>query len=202
MGAGLASAILCLSLRGCNLRPGDSLFVSGEPDWAGPPSPAREIRHDKDHEDSTGCVCGATRRGHRGTGRLSIPPWQHRGDQDFSRNRTVQNPGHRNWVAECRRTGTHHPPVPPRKSIEYLRTNPGHLLRAEGLPVRTPIPGAPPGEFSVHVDLTITGGSGKYEGAYGTMEFDGLGHTTAVPPTTELIYKGTVCGPNIKADEN
>jgi hypothetical protein len=34
------------------------------------------------------------------------------------------------------------------------------------------------------------------------MEFDGLGHTAAVPPTTELIYKGTVCGPNIKADEN
>ena len=30
------TAILCLSLRGCNLRPRDSLFVAGEPDWASP----------------------------------------------------------------------------------------------------------------------------------------------------------------------
>ncbi|HXW06376.1 MAG TPA: hypothetical protein VD833_14150 [Vicinamibacterales bacterium] len=88
------------------------------------------------------------------------------------------------------------------RSLDIFLTKSGDVLRAEGLPVRTPIPGAPPGEFSVHVDLTITGGSGKYEGAYGTMEFDGLGHTTAVPPTTELIYRGTVCGPNIGADEN
>jgi hypothetical protein len=88
------------------------------------------------------------------------------------------------------------------RSLDIFVTKSGDVLRAEGLPVRTPIPGAPPGEVSVHVDLTITGGWGKYEGAYGTMEFDGLGHTAAVPPTTELIYKGTVCGPTIKADEN
>jgi hypothetical protein len=88
--------------------------------------------------------------------------------------------------------------VPPVRSLDVFVTKSGDVLRAEGLPVRTPIPGAPPGEFSVHVDLTITGGFGKYEGAYGTMEFDGLSHTTAVPPTTELIYKGTVCGPNVK----
>jgi hypothetical protein len=92
--------------------------------------------------------------------------------------------------------------VPVLRSLDIFVTKSGDVLRAEGLPVRTPIPGAPPGEFSVHVDLTIIGGWGKYEGAYGTMEFDGLGHPTAVPPTTELIYKGTVCGPNIKADEN
>jgi hypothetical protein len=93
-------------------------------------------------------------------------------------------------------------PQPPVKSLDIFVTKSGDVLRAEGLPVRTPIPGAPPGEFSVHVDLTITGGFGKYEGAYGTMEFDGLGHTAAVPPTTELIYKGTVCGPNITSDGN
>ena len=93
-------------------------------------------------------------------------------------------------------------PTPPVRSSDIFVTKSGDVLRAEGLPVRTPIPGAPPGEFSVHVDLTITGGWGKYEGAYGTMEFEGLGHTTAVPPTTELIYKGTVCGPNVKGDGN
>jgi hypothetical protein len=92
--------------------------------------------------------------------------------------------------------------VPVVRSLDIFVTKSGDVLRAEGLPVRTPIPGAPPGEFSVHVDLTITGGWGKYEGAYGTMEFDGLSHTAAVPPNTELIYNGTVCGPNIKADEN
>jgi hypothetical protein len=52
------------------------------------------------------------------------------------------------------------------------------------------------------VDLTIMGGFGQYEGAYGTMEFEGLGHTAAVPPTAEFIYKGTVCGPNVKGDGN
>ena len=92
--------------------------------------------------------------------------------------------------------------VPVVRSLDIFVTKSGDVLRAEGLPVRTPIPGAPPGEFSVHVDLTITGGWGKYEGASGTMEFDGLSHTAAVPPNTELFYKGTVCGPNIKADEN
>ncbi len=30
--------------------------------------------------------CGAARHGHRGTGGLSIRPWLHRGDQDFSWN--------------------------------------------------------------------------------------------------------------------
>ena len=72
-------------------------------------------------------------------------------------------------------------------------------MNAVGFPVRTPIPGAPPGEFIVHVDLTITGGSGKYEGATGTMTFDGTFHTGTVPQTVDLVYKGTVCGPNIKA---
>jgi hypothetical protein len=88
------------------------------------------------------------------------------------------------------------------RSLDIFVTTSGDVLRAEGLPTRTPIPGAPPGEFTTHVDLTITGGFGKYEGAYGTMEFDGLGHTAAVPPTTEFIYKGTVCGPNVKGDGN
>jgi len=93
-------------------------------------------------------------------------------------------------------------PPPNVRSLDIFVTKSGDVLRAEGVPTRTPIPGAPPGEFATHVDLTITGGFGKYEGAYGTMEFDGLGHTAAVPPTTEFIYKGTVCGPNVKGDGN
>ena len=92
--------------------------------------------------------------------------------------------------------------VPVVRSLDIFLTKSGDVLRAEGLPTRTPIPGAPPGEFSVHVDLQIIGGSGKYESAFGTMEFDGVSHTTATPPTTELIYTGTVCGPNIKSDDH
>jgi hypothetical protein len=92
-------------------------------------------------------------------------------------------------------------PPPNVRSLDIFVTKSGDVLRAEGLPTRTPVPGEP-GEFITHVDLTVVGGSGKYEGAYGTMEFDGLSHTAAVPPTAELIYKGTVCNPNVKGDGN
>jgi hypothetical protein len=68
-------------------------------------------------------------------------------------------------------------------------------------PERTPVPGEP-GEFTVHVDLTVIGGAGKFAEATGTMTFDGTSHTLAVPATVDLIYKGTVCGPNIKGDGN
>jgi hypothetical protein len=91
--------------------------------------------------------------------------------------------------------------IPPVKSSDIFVTKSGDVLRAEGLPTRTPVSGEP-GEFISHVDLTVVGGAGKYEGAYGMMEFDGLSHTAAVPPTAELIYKGTVCGPNVKGDGN
>ncbi|HTH03850.1 MAG TPA: hypothetical protein VL882_26420 [Vicinamibacterales bacterium] len=87
------------------------------------------------------------------------------------------------------------------RSLDIFVTKSGDVLRAEGLPTRTAIPGAPPGEFTSHVDLDIKGGFGKYEGAYGTMEFNGLSHTAAVPPNSETVYKGTVCGPNIKAGD-
>ena len=75
------------------------------------------------------------------------------------------------------------------RSLDIFRTKSGDVLRAEGSPTRTPIPGAPPGEFTVHVNLDITGGWGKYEGAYGKMEYDGLGHTLAVPPTTDFVLQ-------------
>jgi hypothetical protein len=82
----------------------------------------------------------------------------------------------------------------------FLTTS-GDTLIAIGTPMRTPIPDQP-GEFNTHVDLTIVGGSGKYAQATGTMTFDGTSHTGTVPPTADLIYKGTVCGPNLKSDRN
>ena len=86
----------------------------------------------------------------------------------------------------------------PPASFDAFLTEKGDLLMAVGAPTRTPIPGQP-GEFVSHVELTITGGSGKYEGANGTMTFDGVSHTLTVPPTADLVYRGTVCGPHIKA---
>ena len=75
------------------------------------------------------------------------------------------------------------------------------MLLATGAPTRTPVPGEP-GEFISHVDLTVVGGFGKYAEATGTMTFDGRSHTTTVPPTSDLIYKGTVCGPSVQGGGN
>jgi hypothetical protein len=43
---------------------------------------------------------------------------------------------------------------------------------------------------------------GKYAEATGTMTFDGRSHTGTVPPTADLVYQGTVCGPNVKGGGN
>ena len=90
---------------------------------------------------------------------------------------------------------------PPVQSYDVFLTTSGDVLLATGLPTRTPVPGEP-GEFFTHVELTIVGGYGKYFEATGTMTFDGRSHTTTVPPTVDLIYKGIVCGPNVKGGEN
>jgi hypothetical protein len=89
----------------------------------------------------------------------------------------------------------------PVTSYDVFVTTSGDMLIAIGSPTRTPVPGEP-GEFTTHVDLTVIGGSGKYAEATGTMTFDGTSHTGTVPPTADLIYKGTVCGPNVKGDPN
>ena len=80
--------------------------------------------------------------------------------------------------------------------FDVFLTTAGDTLIAIGTPTRTPIPGQP-GEFITHVEL-VTGGSGKYAEATGTMTFDGQSHTGTVPPTANLVYKGKVCGPNVK----
>jgi hypothetical protein len=90
-------------------------------------------------------------------------------------------------------------------SFDTFVTTQGDMLTATGLPTRTPIPGAPPGEFTIHTDLTITGGSGKYAGATGWMTFDGQSHNLfggVGVATIDLVYRGCVSGPNIKADGN
>ena len=52
------------------------------------------------------------------------------------------------------------------------------------------------------MDLPVVGGFGQYAGATGTMTFDGRTHTGTVPRTVDLVYEGTVCGPNVKGGEN
>jgi hypothetical protein len=86
----------------------------------------------------------------------------------------------------------------PTASFDVFVTNQGDTLIATGAPTRTPIPGEP-GEFATHVELTVIGGSGQYAEATGSMTFDGTSHTGTVPQTVDLVYKGNVCGPNIKS---
>ena len=86
-------------------------------------------------------------------------------------------------------------------SYDVFLTTAGDVLIATGAPTRTPVPGEP-GEFISHVELTVVGGFGRYAEATGTMTFDGRSHTGTVPPTTDLVYKGTVCGPNVKGGGN
>jgi hypothetical protein len=86
-------------------------------------------------------------------------------------------------------------------SYDVFLTTAGDVLIATGVPIRTPVPGEP-GEFISHVDLTVVGGFGKYAEATGTMTFDGRSHTATVPRTADLVYQGTVCGPNVKGGGN
>jgi len=92
-------------------------------------------------------------------------------------------------------------PPPSVTSYDVFVTTAGDVLIATGLPSRTPVPGEP-GEFITHVDLTVVGGSGNYAEATGTMAFDGRSHTGTVPATSDLVYHGTVCGPNVNGGGN
>ena len=92
-------------------------------------------------------------------------------------------------------------PPPNVTSYDVFLTTAGDVLIATGAPTRAPVPGEP-GEFISHVDLTVVGGFGKYAEATGTMTFDGRSHTGTVPRTADLVYQGTVCGPNVKGGGN
>jgi hypothetical protein len=88
-------------------------------------------------------------------------------------------------------------------SFDVFVTNRGDMLTADGAVTLTPIPGKPPGEFTVNVTLTITGGSGRYDGANGTITYEGQAHNLFGPAvaTFNLTYEGSICGPNVKGDE-
>jgi hypothetical protein len=92
-------------------------------------------------------------------------------------------------------------PPPNVTSYDVFVTTAGDVLMATGVPTRTPVPGEP-GEFISHVNLTVVGGFGKYAEATGTMTLDGRTHAATVPTTVDLVYEGTVCGPNVKGNGN
>ena len=96
------------------------------------------------------------------------------------------------------------PPALTATSFEVFLTNGGDLLTATGAAKLTPVPGKPPGEFTENTTLTITGGSGKYAGATGTITLEGQAHSVfgPGPGTFDLTYQGSVCGPNLKGNGN
>ncbi len=90
-------------------------------------------------------------------------------------------------------------------SFDAFVTNRGDMLTATGAIALTPVPGKPPGEFTSNATLTVTGGSGKYAGATGTIAFEGEAHNLFGGPgvgTFDSIYRGSVCGPNLKGGGN
>lgn len=90
-------------------------------------------------------------------------------------------------------------------SLDVFVTNRGDMLTATGAVTLTPVAGKPPGEFTESATLTITGGSGQYAGATGTITLEGQAHNVFGGPgvgTFNVIYQGSVCGPNLKADKD
>ena len=88
-------------------------------------------------------------------------------------------------------------------SFDVFVTNGGDMLTATEAVTLTPVPGKPPGEFTENATLTITGGSGKYKGASGTITLEGKAvFDSSGGGTFDVIYQGSVCGPNLKADRD
>jgi hypothetical protein len=85
-------------------------------------------------------------------------------------------------------------------SIDVFVTNRGDMLTATGSGTQTPVP-TNPSEQTINVTLTITGGSGKYDGATGMITLTGLAQNVTGAPGVGSIfetYRGSVCGPNVK----
>ena len=94
-------------------------------------------------------------------------------------------------------------PVLKATCLDIFVTSRGDMLTGTGVVTLTPVPGKPPGEFTENEVLTVTGGSGKYEGATGTITLEGQVHNFFGGPgvaTADLIYQGSVSGPNLKGD--
>jgi hypothetical protein len=89
-------------------------------------------------------------------------------------------------------------------SLDIFLTVMGDFLAATGSVTLTPMLNMNPGEFTENATLTVSGGSGKFEGATGTIALEGLVHSLFGPAaaTFNVIYQGTVCGPKLKAERN
>ncbi len=87
-------------------------------------------------------------------------------------------------------------------SSDVIVTNRGDILTGNGAITLAPVSGSAT-EFTVNVILTITGGSGRYSGATGRLTYMGLAQfSSSTTGTFDLIYRGSVCSPNIKTGEN
>ena len=87
-------------------------------------------------------------------------------------------------------------------SLDVFVTTRGDLLTAVGAVTLTPIPGNS-NDFTLYVTLTVTGGSGKYIGATGTLTYQGQANVDAAGVFhVYATYRGSVCGPNVKGDGN
>ena len=86
-------------------------------------------------------------------------------------------------------------------SFDVFVTNGGDMLTAIGAVTLTPVPGSS-SKFTENATLTITGGSGKYKGASGTITLEGKAvFDSSGGGTFDVIYQGSVCGPNVKGDK-
>lgn len=85
-------------------------------------------------------------------------------------------------------------------SFDVFVTNGGDTVTATGAVTLTPVPGST-SKFTENATLTVTGGSGKYAGATGTITLQGLAvFDSSGGGTFDLIYQGSVCGSNLKGD--
>ena len=87
-------------------------------------------------------------------------------------------------------------------SLDVFVTNGGDILTATGAITLTPVPGSS-NELTENATLTITGGSGKYAGATGTITLVGKAvFDSSGGGTFDVIYQGSVCGPNLKGGKD
>lgn len=87
-------------------------------------------------------------------------------------------------------------------SIDVFVTNGGDILTATGAVTLTPVAGSS-SEFTENATLTINGGSGKFTRATGTITLVGKAvFDSSGGGTFDVIYQGSVCGPNVKGDKD
>lgn len=85
-------------------------------------------------------------------------------------------------------------------SLDVFVTTRGDVLTATGVVTLTPVPGNS-NDFTLYVTLTVTGGSGKYTGATGTLTYQGHANVDATGTFhVYATYRGSVCGTKLKAD--